>query len=79
MPVEFLQSLSEMQIIGGLTVLSLLIGGLIMAGGFVIAKIVKLLFYKYYAPTLPKDTAQNISKLIYYGIIVIQFHTLKVS
>ena len=73
MPLELLQSLSEMQIVGELTVLSLLIGGIIMAGGVIVAKIAKLLFHKYYAPTLPKDTAQNLSKLIYFGIIVISF------
>ena len=73
MPLEFLQSLSEMQIVGELTVLSLLIGGIIMAVGVIVAKIVKLLFNKYYAPTLPKDTAQNLSKLIYFGIIIISF------
>ena len=73
MVLEFLQSLSEMQLVGELTVLSLLIGGIIMAGGVIIAKIAKLLFHKYYAPSLPKDTAQNISKLIYFGILVISF------
>ena len=73
MPLELLQSLSEMQIVGELTVLSLLIGGIIMAGGVIIAKIAKLLFHKYYAPTLPKDTAKNLSKLIYFGIILISF------
>ncbi len=73
MELEFLQELSQMQIIGELTVLSLLIGGIIMAVGIIVAKIVKLLFHKYYAPTLPKDTAQNISKLIYFGIIIISF------
>ena len=73
MILEFLQSLSEMQLVGELTVLSLLIGGIIMAGGVIIAKIAKLLFHKYYAPSLPKDTAQNISKLIYFGILVISF------
>ena len=73
MPLEFLQSLSDIQIVGELSVFSLLIGGLIMAVGLVIAKIVKLLFFKYYAPTLPKDTAQNLSKLIYFGIIIISF------
>ena len=73
MPLELLQSLSEMQIVGELTVLSLLIGGIIMAGGVIIAKIAKLLFHKYYAPTLPKDTAQNLSKLIYFGILIISF------
>ena len=44
MILEFLQTLSEMQIVGELTVLSLLIGGIIMAGGVIIAKIAKLLF-----------------------------------
>jgi len=73
MPLEFLQGLSEMQIVGELTVLSLLIGGIIMAVGVIVAKIAKLLFHKYYAPTLPKDTAQNLSKLIYFGIIIISF------
>ena len=65
MPLEFLQNLSEIEIIGGLTVLSLLLGGIIMLVGIIVAKIAKLLFYKYYAPTLTKDTAQNLSKLIY--------------
>ncbi len=73
MPLELLQSLSEMQIVGELTVLTLLIGGIIMAGGVIIAKVAKLLFHKYYAPSLPKDTAKNISKLIYFGILLISF------
>ena len=73
MVLEILQNLSEMQIVGELTVLSLLIGGIIMAGGVIIAKIAKLLFHKYYAPSLPKDTAQNISKLIYFTILIISF------
>jgi small-conductance mechanosensitive channel len=73
MVLELLQSLSEMQLVGDLTVLSLLIGGIIMAGGIIIAKIAKLLFHKYYAPSLPKGTAQNISKLIYFGILIISF------
>ena len=71
MVLELLQSLSEMQLVGELTVLSLLIGGIIMAGGIITAKIAKLLFHKYYAPSLPKDTAQNISKLIYFGILIV--------
>jgi len=79
MAVEFISSLSEMQIIGGLTVLSLLMGGIIMGVGIVIAKIAKLLFNKYYAPTLPKDTAKNFGKLIYFGIIIIAFLTFTSS
>lgn len=78
-PLDFLQSLSEMEIIGGLTVLSLLIGGIIMAVGVIVAKIAKMIFYKYYAPTLPQDTAKNISKIIYFGIIVIAFLTFTSS
>ncbi len=72
-PMEFLQGLSEMEIIGGLTVLSLLIGGIIMASGIIVAKIVKIIFFKYYAPTLPQDTAKNFGKIIYFGIILISF------
>jgi len=79
MPLEFLQSLSEIEIIGGLTVLSLLIGGIIMAVGIIIAKIVKMIFFKYYAPTLPQDTAKNFGKIIYFGIIVISFLTFTSS
>ena len=73
MPLEFLQSLSEMVIVGELTALSLLVGGIIMVVGIIIAKIVKLLFNKYYAPTLEKDTAKNLGKVIYFGIIIIAF------
>ena len=72
-PVDFLQGLSEMEILGGLTVLSLLIGGIIMAMGIIFAKIAKMIFFKYYAPTLPQDTAKNFGKIIYFGIIVIAF------
>ena len=72
-PIEFLQGLSEMEIIGGLTVLSLLLGGIIMAAGIIVAKITKILFFKYYAPTIPQDTAKNFGKIIYFGIIAISF------
>ena len=77
--LEFLQGLSEIGIVGGLTVLSLLIGGIIMAVGIIVAKIAKIIFYKYYAPTLPQDTAKNLSKIIYFGIIVIAFLTFTSS
>ena len=51
MVIELLQSLSEMQLVGELTVLSLLLGGIIMAVGIIIEKNAKLLFHKYYAPS----------------------------
>ena len=79
MPVEFLQGLSEMEIFGGLTVLSLLIGAIIMVIGVIAAKIAKLIFYKYYAPNIPQDTAKNFSKIIYFGIIAIAFLTFTSS
>lgn len=71
--IEFLQGLSEIEIIGGLTVLSLILGGIIMAIGIIAAKIAKVLFFKYYAPALPQDTAKNFGKIIYFGIIAIAF------
>lgn len=79
MVLEFLQSLSETEIVGGLALFSLLIGGIIMAAGIIIAKVAKMIFFKYYAPTLPKDTAKNFGKLIYFGIIVIAFLTFTSS
>ncbi len=71
--MDIFQSLSAMEITGGLTVLSLLLGGIIMAVGITIAKIIQMLFFRYYAPTLPKDTAKNFGKIIYFGIIIISF------
>lgn len=73
MVFDFLQSLSDIEITSGLTLLSLLIGGIIMAVGVIVARTVRMLFNKYYAPTLPQDTAKNMGKLIYFGIILISF------
>ncbi len=70
---EFLQSLSDIEITGGLSLLSLLIGGIIMGVGVIIARTVRLLFSKYYAPKLPQDSAKNFGKLIYFGIIILSF------
>ena len=73
MVLEFLSSLSEIEITGGLTLLSLFIGGIIMAVGVIVARTVQVLFTKYYAPKLPQDSAKNFGKLIYFGIIIISF------
>ncbi|MDF2422542.1 MAG: mechanosensitive ion channel family protein [Nitrosopumilus sp.] len=73
MVLDFLQSLSEIEIVGGLTLLSLFVGGIIMGVGIIIAKTVRLLFTKYYAPKLSQDTAKNFGKIIYFGIIIIAF------
>lgn len=73
MVFEFLQSLNEIEITGGLTLLGLFIGGIIMAVGLIVARTVRLLFTKYYAPRLSQDSAKNLGKLIYFGIIIIAF------
>jgi small-conductance mechanosensitive channel len=70
---DFLQGLSQIEITSGLTLLSLLIGGVIMVVGVIIARTVRLLFTRYYAPKLPQDTAKNLGKLVYFGIIIIAF------
>ena len=73
MVFEFLQNLEAIEITGGLTVLSLLIGGIIMGVGIIIARTFRLLFTKYYAPKLAQDSAKNLGKLIYFGIIILAF------
>ena len=73
MALEFLSSLSEIEITGGLTLLSLFIGAIIMGVGVVVARMVRVLFTKYYAPKLPQDSAKNFGKIIYFGIIILSF------
>ena len=53
MPIEFLQNLSEMEIVGNLTVLSLLIGGIIMAVG-IICKSCKSIILQILCPYITK-------------------------
>lgn len=62
-----------------LTLLSLLFGAIIMAAGITVAKVVKSLFFKYYAPKLPEHNAKNIGKLIYFGIIIVSFLAFTIS
>lgn len=73
MVFDLLQGLNEFEITGGLTLLSLLTGGIIMGVGIIIARTIRLLFTKYYGPKLSQDTAKNLGKLIYFGIIIIAF------
>ena len=73
MALEFLSSLSDIEITGGLTLLTLFIGAIIMAVGIIIARTIRVLFTKYYAPKLPQDSAKNFGKLIYFGIIILSF------
>ncbi|NND87213.1 MAG: mechanosensitive ion channel, partial [Nitrosopumilus sp.] len=73
MVFEFFQGLDEIEITGGLTVMSLLIGAIIIGVGIVVARTTRLLFTKYYAPKLSQDVAKNFSTLLYFGIIIISF------
>lgn len=71
---EFFDALGSINIMGSeFTLFGLLLGAIIMIIGFTIARIIRLLFSKYYAPTLPQHTAKTFGKLIYFGIIIISF------
>ena len=68
MPLEFLQSLSEMELFGGLAVLSLLIGAIIMAVGIIVAKIAKLIFSNSY-PIFSSCNIEEKRKIIIKNLI----------
>ncbi len=55
----------------GITVGRILITAIIVMAGVIIARIARMVFKRRFAPTIPKDTAKSLDKLIYYGIIVI--------
>jgi small-conductance mechanosensitive channel len=59
--------------IGGFSLFGLILGATIMLVGFIIARITRSVFTKYYAPALPEHTAKNFGKMIYFGIIIISF------
>ena len=71
---ELFSQLESFEIAGTeLSLFNLFLGAIIMLVGFTIARIVRSLFNKYYAPVLPEHTAKNIGKMIYFGIIIISF------
>ena len=71
---EIFSQLESFEIAGTeLSLFNLFLGAVIMLVGFTIAKIVRSLFNKYYAPVLPEHTAKNFGKMIYFGIIIISF------
>ncbi|CDI06230.1 mechanosensitive ion channel family protein [Candidatus Nitrosotenuis uzonensis] len=49
---------------------SLILGAIIMIVGVIIARIISTIFKKYFAANLPDNTAKNLHKLLYYGIII---------
>ena len=71
---ELFSQLESFEIAGTeLSLFNLFLGAIIMLVGFTIARIVRSLFNKYYAPVLPEHTAKNIGKMIYFGIMIISF------
>jgi small-conductance mechanosensitive channel len=50
---------------------SLVLGAIIMIAGVIVARIISTIFKKYFAANLPDNTAKNLHKILYYGIIVI--------
>jgi len=61
----------DTQIIEGISIWSLLVTGILVFVGVIVAKIVRMIFKKKFAPNLPADTVKTLDKLIYYGIIII--------
>ena len=55
----------------GFTIWNVLVIAIIVAVGVIIARIARTIFQKRFAPNLSRDSAKNMSKLIYYGIIII--------
>jgi small-conductance mechanosensitive channel len=49
---------------------SLIVGATIMVIGVIVAKVLSMLFKKYFAANMDQHAAKNINKVIYYGIIV---------
>lgn len=70
--LEIFSEFSTVNILGSqISVTSLIIGVIIMAVGVIFAKTLSILFKRYLAANLPDNTASNLHKLIYYGIIVV--------
>ncbi|MGY5149961.1 MAG: mechanosensitive ion channel family protein [Candidatus Nitrosopumilus sp. bin_68KS] len=61
----------DMQLMEGVSVWSLLITGILVFVGVIVARIVRMIFNKKFAPNMPIHTVKTLNKLIYYGIIII--------
>jgi len=55
----------------GFTIWNLLVIGIILAVGVIAARIARMIFRKKFAPNLSPDSAKNMGKFLYYGIIII--------
>ena len=63
--------LLDTQVMDGLSVWGLLIIGIIVFAGVIVARIARMIFNKKFAPNMPVHTVKTLNKLIYYGIIII--------
>ncbi|MBT8242429.1 MAG: mechanosensitive ion channel family protein [Nitrosopumilus sp.] len=61
----------DTQLMDGLTIWGLLVIGIIVSVGVIVARIARMIFKKKFAPNMPVHTAKTANKLIYYGIIII--------
>lgn len=72
MVFEIFSETSTINILGNqVPIGSIIVGMIIMAVGVSVARIISVIFKKYFAANLPAHTAKNLHKLIYYGIIII--------
>lgn len=72
MVFEIFSNTSTINILGNqVSVASLVIGVIIMAVGVIIARVISVVFKRYLAANLPDNTAKNLHKIIYYGIIIV--------
>lgn len=72
MALEFLDQLFTVDIGGtAFTLTSFIFAGIFMAVGVIVARIVRSIFNKRFAPTMTEHSAKNTSKFLYYGIIII--------
>lgn len=72
MVFEILSDSNTVNILGTqISIASIMIGVIIMIAGVIIAKIISVLFKKYFAANLPKNVSVNLHKIIYYGIIIV--------
>ncbi|MFB5607291.1 MAG: mechanosensitive ion channel family protein, partial [Candidatus Nitrosomaritimum yanchengensis] len=61
----------DTQLMEGLSIWGLLVIGILVFAGVIIARIARMIFNKKFAPNLPVHTTKTLNKLIYYGIIII--------
>ena len=67
MVLEFLDTV----VFENVTVWSLIVSAIIMATGVIVARIVRMIFYRKFAYKMEEATAKNLGKGIYFGIIAI--------